>query len=83
MDNNQLSRFFPGEFSVDLDTQAAISDLYRSAQDLAQTLNRLLPESQAKVEMIMSLYHLVRNVEMSLRLDGPSRMTPMIVQTRQ
>lgn len=84
MDQNQLSKFFPTDRSVDVDTEIAIADLYKAAREFAFTINSLLPESAQKVEMLMRVFHTVRDAEMSLKLDGPSRMTPMIVtSTRQ
>ena len=79
MDPKQLSKFFPSTQVVDDETTVAIAEIYLSAQGLANTIQRLLPESQKKFDLHMGLLSIVREAEFALRLDGPSRTTPMIV----
>ena len=79
MDPKQLSKFFPVSQVVDPDTQAAIDSLLEQAHLFAGTLQKLLPESQKKFDLHMGLLQIVREAEFALRLDGPSRTTPMIV----
>lgn len=79
MDPKQLSKFFPSTQVTDDDTTVAIAELYLSAQGFANTIQRLLPESQKKFDLHMGLLQIVREAEFALRLDGPSRTTPMIV----
>ena len=79
MDLKQLSKFFPSSQVTDDETTVAIAELYLSAQSLANTLQRLLPESHKKFDLHMGLLQIVREAEFALRLDGPSRTTPMIV----
>lgn len=79
MDPKQLSKFFPSSQVTDDETTVSIAELYLSAQSLANTLQRLLPESQKKFDLHMGLLQIVREAEFALRLDGPSRTTPMIV----
>jgi hypothetical protein len=83
VDPNQLSKFFPVAQDVEPDTQQAINSLLVAAHDFASTLQRLLPESQKKFDLHMGLLQIVREAEFALRLDGPTRTTPMIVTTRQ
>lgn len=83
MDPNQLSKFFPENPYVDADTSAAIEDVMSGARDFAAILQRLLPESQKKFDLHMGLLQIVREAEFALRLDGPTRTTPMIVVTKQ
>lgn len=79
MDPKQLSKFFPVSQVVDSDTEQAIRTLLTDANFFARTLQKLLPESQKKFDLHMGLLQIVREAEFALRLDGPSRTTPMIV----
>ena len=79
MDPKQLSKFFPENVPLDADTQRAIYELQTSARIMADTIQRLLPESQKKFDLHMGLLSIVREAEFALRLDGPSRTSPMIV----
>lgn len=83
MDPNQLSKFFPLSSAQEIDTEQAIDNLLASAREFADTLQRLLPESQKKFDLHMGLLSIVREAEFALRLDGPLRASPMIVTTRQ
>lgn len=79
MDPKQLSKFFPSTQETDDDTAAAITQLMGGAYVFANLLQKLLPESQKKFDLHMGLLQIVREAEFALRLDGPSRTTPMIV----
>ena len=83
MDPNQLSKFFPMSPAQEPETHEAIVTLLIAAHDFAGTLQRLLPESQKKFDLHMGLLQIVREAEFALRLDGPTRTTPMIVVTKQ
>lgn len=83
MDQTQLSKFFPENVSLDQDTQRAIYDLQTSARIMADTLQKLLPESATKNDLHMRLFHVMRDAELALRVDGPSRTQNMIVMTKQ
>jgi hypothetical protein len=79
MDHDHLRKFFPLHPSADQDILDAQQKLRESANDLAVVINRLLPESPTKTEMLMRLLHLMRDVDFALQLDGVSRVTPMVV----
>lgn len=79
MDPQHLSRYFPLDPTNDDEIIDAQQEIRTTARALAETLNRLLPESQSKVEMLMQLMHLSRNAQMSIELDGISRTRPMVV----
>jgi len=83
MDPSQLSKFFPSSQDLDPDTQEAVQLLTAGARVFADILQRLLPESQKKFDLHMGLLSIVREAEFALRLDGPTRTTPMIVVTKQ
>jgi len=83
MDPKQLSKFFPISSAQESDTQEAIEQLLEGSAAFAGTIQRLLPESQKKFDLHMRLLQIVREAEFALRLDGPTRTTPMIVVTKQ
>jgi hypothetical protein len=82
MDNDHLKRYFPIERQSDPEILEAIDKLRVDTYVLAGSINKYLPEGQAKNEMLMRLMHLAKDVELALSLDGVSRMTPMIVTGR-
>lgn len=79
MDPNQLNKFFPLTPEIDIETSEAIETLIAAGRTFAETLQRLLPESQKKFDLHMGLLSIVREAEFALKLDGPTRTTPMIV----
>jgi len=79
MDHEHLRKFFPLHPLEDQEILDAQQTLRESANDLALTINKLLPESPTKTEMLMRLLHLMRDVDFALQLDGISRVTPMVV----
>ena len=83
MDSNHLSRYFPLHQQADPDIIDAQDAVRATAHEFAACMNRLLPEGQAKNEMLMRLMHLAKDVELALSLDGVSRVTSPIVMTRQ
>lgn len=83
MDSNYLSRYFPLHQQADPDILQAQDTVREAAHELAQAINSLLVEGQAKNEMLMRLMHLAKDVELALSLDGVSRVTSPIVMTRQ
>ena len=83
MDSNHLSRYFPLAMLSDHEIIDAIITIRGRTYDLAVEMNKLLPEGQAKNEMLMRLMHLAKDVELALSLDGVSRVQSPIVMTRQ
>ena len=79
MDHETLRKFFPLSAIGDPEILDAQQKLRESANDLAITMNKLLPESQQKAEMLMRLMHLMRDVNLAIELDGVNRVKPMIV----
>ena len=79
MDNQHLSRYFPLDPTKDHDILTAQHNLRHCAHQLADEINRTLPEGQAKNEMLMRLLHLMRDVDLALQLDGVSRTRSMVV----
>jgi hypothetical protein len=79
MDNEHLKKYFPLEASTDPDLLSAQSLLRDSGHQLASTINRLVIEGQAKNEMLMRLLHLLKDVDLALQLDGPSRVKNLVV----
>ena len=80
MDNPQLTRFFPLSAQTDPDILMAQQTMREQGHRLAVEINRLMPESPTKNEMLMRLLHLLRDVDLALTLDGVSRMRPMVVE---
>ena len=79
MEHDHLRKFFPLHPTEDPEILDAQQKLRESANDLAITMNKLLPESQQKMEMMMRLLHLMHDVNLSIQLDGVSRVKPMVV----
>lgn len=79
MDHESLRKFFPLHSPQDQEILDAQQKLRESANDLALTINKLLPESPTKNEMFMRLLHLMRDVDLALTLDGVSRVKSMVV----
>ena len=79
MDHDHLRKFFPLHPLEDQEILDAQQTLRESANELAFRINKLLPESPTKTEMLMRLLHLMRDVDFALQLDGISRVTPMVV----
>ncbi len=79
MEHEQLRKFFPLRAVEDVEVLEAQQKLRESANDLALTMNRILPEGQAKMEMLMRLLHLMRDVDLALQLDGVSKVRNMVV----
>ncbi len=83
MDSNHLSRYFPLHQQADPDILQAQDTVREAAHELAQAINSLLVEGNAKNVMLMRLMHLAKDVELALSLDGVSRVQSPIVMTRQ
>jgi type II secretory pathway component PulC len=79
MDHNHLRKFFPLHPPQDQEILDAQQKLRESANDLAVTINKFMPESPTKMELLMRLLHLMRDVDLAIQLDGVSRVTPMVV----
>ena len=79
MDHETLRKFFPLSAIGDPEILDAQQKLRESANDLAININKLLPESQQKMEFLMRLLHLMKDVNMALDLDGVNTLRPMIV----
>ena len=79
MDHESLRKFFPLASVSDPEILDAQQKLRESANDLALTMNKLLPESQQKMEFLMRLLHLMKDCDLALQLDGVSNIKPMIV----
>lgn len=79
MDHNALRKFFPLHPTDDPEVIDAQQTLRESANDLAVNINKYLPESQQKMEFLMRLLHLMKDVDLALELDGVSRVTNMVV----
>ena len=73
MDPNQLNKFFPFDNSLDDDTEDAINQLLKGAKEFADTLQRLLPESQKKFDLHMMLLSITREAEFRLYFLPSSR----------
>lgn len=79
MEHEHLRRYFPLHAIDDPEVLEAQQKLRESGNDLALTINKLLPESPTKTEMLMRLLHLMRDVDLALQLDGVSRTKSMVV----
>jgi hypothetical protein len=79
MDHDSLRKFFPLHPTEDAEILDAQQKLRESANDLALTINKLVPEGQAKMEMLMRLLHLMKDVDLAIQLDGVSKVRNMVV----
>jgi hypothetical protein len=79
MDQEHLKKYFPLEENKDADLLNAQNSMRESGHHLASTINRLVVEGQAKNEMLMRLLHLLKDVDLALQLDGPSRVKNLVV----
>lgn len=82
MDNDHLSKYFSTEIESD-EQIAAYLEIRASARSTAEAINRLLPESASKSDILGRLFRIAVDSELAIRMDGVSRVQPMIVMTRQ
>ena len=83
MDNPTLSKYFPGDYYEDSDKVAAYRDLEKAGKELAETINSLLIESQAKGDILGRLFRVIVDSELAIRMDGLSTTQNMIVMMKQ
>ena len=83
MDNPTLSKYFPGDYYEDSDKVAAYRDLEKAGKELAETINSLLIESQAKGDILGRLFRVIVDSELAIRMDGVTTTQNMIVMTKQ
>ncbi len=79
MDHEHIRKFFPLHPTEDTEILDAQQKLRESANDLALTMNKILPEGNAKMEMLMRLLHLMRDVDLAIQLDGVSKVRSMVI----
>lgn len=79
MDNTQLTKYFPGTYHDDPAKVAAYRDLEKAGKELAETINSLLIESQAKGDILGRLFRVIVDSELAIRMDGITTTTPIIV----
>ena len=85
MENDNLNRLFRDNLD-DLNSTEnldAILDIRVAARELAGDLNRYLPESASKNDLLGRLFRIVVDSELAIRMDGVSRTISPIVMTRQ
>lgn len=78
MDKEQLSKYFPLELESQ-EQQAAFMDLRAAGRELAEVVNRLVPESPAKGDILGRLFRIVVDAELAIRMDGVSKTQSMIL----
>jgi len=85
MDNDNLNRIFRDNLD-DLESTEnlhAIADIRCASRQLAESLNKSLPESASKSDILGRLFRVVVDAEQAIRMDGVSRTVSPIVMTRQ
>lgn len=78
MDNTSLDKYF----SLNRDPEeslAAYDDLRTAGRVMAEVVNRLVPESPSKSDLLGRLFRIVVDSELAIRMDGVSRTTPMLI----
>lgn len=78
MDQDHLNKYFNTALEND-ETLSAYTDLRNNGRNLAVVINKLVPESAAKSDLLGRLFRVVVDAELAIRMDGVNRMTPMIV----
>ena len=79
MDNPTLSKYFPGDYYEDSDKVAAYRDLEKAGKELAETINSLLIESQAKGDILGRLFRVIVDSELAIRMDGITTTQNMVI----
>ena len=82
MDNQSLDKFFSIKRDPE-ESMAAYDDLRSSVRELAETVNRLVPESPSKADILGRLFRVGVDSELAIRMDGVSQTKNMIVMTKQ
>lgn len=82
MENSHLNKYFSTTLEDD-EIQAAYIQIRDSARQYAEVLNRLVPESPSKADVLGRLFRIGVDAELAIRMDGVSRVTSPIVMTRQ
>ena len=82
MDNEHLNKYFSTEMEGHEQLEA-YAEIRAEVRHLAESLNRLVPESQSKADILGRLFRIGVDAELAVRMDGVSRMVPMIVTTTQ
>ena len=85
MDNDNLNRLFRDDLKdfEDEEILRAIATIRQAGRNMAEALNKLLPESNSKADIHGRLFRIITDSEMAIRLDGVSRTVSPIVMTRQ
>ena len=78
MDNDSLNKFFSTELEP-TEVFEAYSEIRKQTRVLAETLNKLLPESPSKADVLGRLFRIGVDAELALRMDGVSRTKNMIL----
>lgn len=78
MDNQSLNKFF-GTAAESEEQIAAYIEMRTDARALAATINRLLPESPSKADVLGRLFRVVVDAELAVRVDGVSTTKSMLV----
>ncbi len=81
MDNTQLDKYF----KLDRDSEesiAAYEQLRTAGRVMAETINKLVPESASKGDLLGRLFRIVVDSELAVRMDGVSTTQSMIVMTK-
>ena len=82
MEKEHLSKYFSTEIESD-EQIAAYLEIRASARSTADVLNRLLPESASKSDILGRLFRIAVDSELAIRMDGVRRVLSPIVMTRQ
>ena len=78
MDNTSLDKYFNLNRDPD-DTLAAYDQLRTAGRVLAETINKLLPESPSKGDIMGRLFRIVVDSELAIRMDGTSNTQNLIL----
>jgi hypothetical protein len=78
VDNTSLDKYFNLNRDPD-DTLAAYDQLRTAGRVLAETINKLLPESPSKGDIMGRLFRIVVDSELAIRMDGTSNTQNLIL----
>lgn len=78
MDNNALDKYFSLNRDPD-DAIEAYDQLRTAGRVLAETINKLVPESPSKGDILGRLFRVVVDSELAIRMDGVNRTQSMIL----
>lgn len=81
MEKDALNRYFPTT-ADDAELTAAFVEMRVSCRALAEVVNKLLPESPSKGDIMGRLFRIEQDAELAIRMDGVNRTVSPIVSIK-